>query len=562
MKGTAKTKVVTSGRLTGRVKVQSAKRRVPPNPAPPARPVPAYSLYSTDSEDQVTSLHKGLDRCADLLNGILQVDKSDVSPGVSRTLKAAAAKPKPSTSQGKKTMKKVPPQTDQKTHHSVQQVAGCRTPKTPHQTVTAPAAHSGVKLHPPRRHPQHKTPTIPPSQTITPSSDLHSHPPAPGAPPTRSEAQQEGDGGEFVPVRDVDPQTSDTHTCSLTMQQDLDPDQAGEDLLLDSHSDQTEERQRNAQDLLEELRALIAGQGIVAERLLGHLELTLCSSSSSLIKTGGSDIQAEAERASLQSQNTQLHRRVRNLQQQLKQIEEAERRQDAETFSASEVLILQGELTAAQSQLQELQFDLTELRKALQDTQSGLRESEAERAVIQTDLETTRRRLEECEREKSEFATLAQKRQEEIHNLNRILQSRNPSVCPAAHADSQISQQHFHRNPAEPPLDRITQYLKSLGQMEKACVSTETDAELPSHPAVRSTDPSVCSSLQQPENHRRQLFNSSLSHCDRVSLCSDWSRTSGSTFNTRDEAAFRDGLAALDATIASLQKTMKLDLKS
>lgn len=33
-----------------------------------------------------------------------------------------------------------------------------------------------------------------------------------------------------------------------------------------------------------------------------------------------------------------------------------------------------------------------------------------------------------------------------------------------------------------------------------------------------------------------------------------------STFNTRDEAAFKDGLSALDASIANLQKTIQLDL--
>lgn len=33
-----------------------------------------------------------------------------------------------------------------------------------------------------------------------------------------------------------------------------------------------------------------------------------------------------------------------------------------------------------------------------------------------------------------------------------------------------------------------------------------------------------------------------------------------STFNTRDEAAFKDGLSALDASIANLQKTIQMDL--
>uniref|UniRef100_A0A8C9SBZ5 Coiled-coil domain-containing protein 14-like n=1 Tax=Scleropages formosus TaxID=113540 RepID=A0A8C9SBZ5_SCLFO len=44
-------------------------------------------------------------------------------------------------------------------------------------------------------------------------------------------------------------------------------------------------------------------------------------------------------------------------------------------------------------------------------------------------------------------------------------------------------------------------------------------------------------------------------------LGSNWSTSSWSTFNTQDELNFRHGLAALDASIASLQKTIQSDLK-
>lgn len=501
--------------------MQPVKRRVPPNPAPSACPEPAYSLYSTDSEDQVTSLHKGLDRCAALLGGILQADKSEAAPSAS---KDTATKSRSSTSVGKKTVKKLPPHTDQKVRRSIQRGAVSKTPKTPRQPVSVPAAHSGVKLHPPRRRPH--TPQHLSSSSS--SSSCHLQPQPPEAP--------HADAEEVVPVRDTDPQISNpltavtnTHTCA----QEAQLEQA------------QEEKQRTAQDLLQELRALIAGQGSVAERLLGHLEQTLSPSSSLLMEAGGSDTQAAAEVSSLQSQNTQLHRRVRSLQQQLKQREEAERRQDTQTFSASEVCLLQDELTAAQSQLQDLQCDLTELREALQDTQSRLRESEAEKRLLQTDLETTRRRLTESERERSELASLAQRRLEEIQNRSGI-QSGDSSHHPAV-SDSQTSKQK-KPDPAEPPSDRITQYLMSLGKVEHA----HTD------PAEREGEMSRPPQLM---NHRRQLFNSSLSHCDRISLSSDWSVRSGSTFDTRDEAAFREGLAALDASIASLQKTIQLDLR-
>ncbi|KAM6957925.1 uncharacterized protein ccdc14 [Tautogolabrus adspersus] len=572
MKGTANSKVVTSGRLTGRVKVQPARRRASQNQAASSRPEPTFSLYSTDSEDQVTTLHKGLDRCAALLSGILQADNAEASPGVPQALKGGAAKSKPSTSQEKKTIKRVALQTDQRICRSVQRASGVKTPRTPHLSVSVPAAHSGVKL---QKHPHtHHTSTPPPSNRLpTPKTDPCSAPEPPNSP------CKDGGEDEFVPVRDVDPQSSDTHTAVTnthtrtlkTPDMQLEHAQGEEAPLQDSHScrKQTEDKVRTAQGLLGELRAVIAGQGSAAEILLSHLEQTVSSSSlSSLMNAAGSDVQTEPELSSLQSQNTQLCRRVRTLQQQLKQREEAEKRPNVETLCNSEVLILQDELTVAQSQLQELQSDLTELREALQDTQSRLRESDAKNQLVLTDLEATRSRLLESEREKSELASVAQERQEEIDNLNRILQSRDSSVCPPVD-DTQTSKQNFaqqqlRQNPAAPPSDRITHYLLSMDQLERAhtkqvCVSA--DRELPSRPDVTAADSSVHSGVLQLETHRRQLFSSAPSLCDRESLSSDWSIPSGSSFNTRDEAAFRDGLAALDASIASLQKTIQLDMR-
>lgn len=60
---------------------------------------------------------------------------------------------------------------------------------------------------------------------------------------------------------------------------------------------------------------------------------------------------------------------------------------------------------------------------------------------------------------------------------------------------------------------------------------------------------------------RPSAYENSFSSCDIKSLASDWSVNSWSTFNTRDEQEFRNGLAALDASIASLQRTLKADLK-
>lgn len=105
-----------------------------------------------------------------------------------------------------------------------------------------------------------------------------------------------------------------------------------------------------------------------------------------------------------------------------------------------------------------------------------------------------------------------------------------------------------------PPTDHIAQYLKSLSQIAPVqCVDAERDSDS-AHldvTAQRREDRAGT----RPEDARRQLFNSTLSQSETESVWSDL------TFDTRDEAAFRDGLAALDASIASLQKTIKLDLR-
>nr|XP_033471544.1 coiled-coil domain-containing protein 14 isoform X1 [Epinephelus lanceolatus] len=583
----AKSKVVTSGRLTGEGKGPPARRRrVPPNPGPAAHPEPAYSLYSTDSEDQVTSLHKGLDRCAALLGGILQAENTEALPGVPRAVKGGAAKSRPSTSLGKKTIKKLPTKTVGRTHNTpdlksrqpVQRGSGSTTPKTAHQ-FAAPAAHSGVKLHPSRKHPA--TPLrchLPPSpgQTLQHLPTTATTPPpqpdsqaAPEAPHTHHEAECDGEEEDFVPVRDVNGHSSaaDTHTAVSVMQ--LEP---GQNQDSDSSAETEEVKVKTAQYLLGELKALITGQGSVAERLLSHLEHTV---SSSLINVGGSNIQTKPQVLSLHSENTQLRRRVRILNQQLKEREKAERGQNMETLCHSEASTLQEELTNAQARLQELQDDLTELRKAFQGTQSQLTDREKENVLLKTDLEATRSKLLDSERQKTELAALAQQRLEEIGNLKRILQSQDPSsrrpVVDSSVSDTMPAKQ----DPAEPPTERIAQFLLSLGELEPThtehvfvAAEREDDTlqelrDTLSHPDVRSQrgdkphpDQSRCLDGVQSCGRRQE----ELSQCEVESVWSDWSMRSGSTFTSRDEAAFRDGLAALDASIASLQKTIQLDL--
>ncbi|XP_053327043.1 coiled-coil domain-containing protein 14 [Spea bombifrons] len=70
-------KVVSSARLAGPARLSTAKKRLTTRKVSAASVDSGYSLYSTDSEDQVQVINKGLDRCAALLQDILQNDVKD-----------------------------------------------------------------------------------------------------------------------------------------------------------------------------------------------------------------------------------------------------------------------------------------------------------------------------------------------------------------------------------------------------------------------------------------------------------------------------------------------------
>ncbi|XP_063322220.1 uncharacterized protein ccdc14 isoform X2 [Pelmatolapia mariae] len=565
MRGRAQRKVVTSGRLTGAVRGGLATL----NPGTAPCPEPAYSLYSTDSEDQVISLHKGLDRCAALLSGILQADKA-VSPRLHRTVSSAAVKPRLSTSMGKKSLKKGPPKAGQKSV-SGQHGSDSRTPRG--HPSARPAPHSGVKLHPPQKQrptqlqshllsahdqtprllphtvspPQHEAPVL---LSVRQSSSLSSHQTA-CRPDSETPRTTCDEAQEFVPVRDTNTQSPSTHTlthahgdsCSMKMAHlQLEPGRAEES------NTEAQTKAHKLQHLFAQLKALIAGQGSVAESLLSHLEQTV---STAQMNNSASNTQSVPD----------LHRCVRNLDQQ----PETERHQNQAILWQR----LQEELTAAQSRLQELQDDLTDLRKTLQDTQSQLRDREAETALVKMELEASKSRLLDSEREKSKLASLAQQRLKEMEHFKSLLSADYPGVVDSS--VSETSQHQHRRDPPAPPTDHIAQYLKSLSQIAPVqCVAAERDSDSASHldiTAQRREDPAGTrhesnrersagpGEALRPEDARRQLFNSTLSQSETESVWSDL------TFDTRDEAAFRDGLAALDASIASLQKTIKLDLR-
>ncbi|XP_006869431.1 PREDICTED: coiled-coil domain-containing protein 14 [Chrysochloris asiatica] len=87
-----------------------------------------------------------------------------------------------------------------------------------------------------------------------------------------------------------------------------------------------------------------------------------------------------------------------------------------------------------------------------------------------------------------------------------------------------------------------------LQKIKEAIQKVPTTVEESQELTAAGHDPSAC----QSNNLDGSFLNSDL--------MSDWSISSFSTFTSRDEQDFRNGLAALDANIARLQKSLRTDL--
>ncbi|KAL1022037.1 hypothetical protein UPYG_G00021440 [Umbra pygmaea] len=508
-----------------------------------------------------------------------------------------------------------------------------------------------------------------------------------------------GEMEEECPVRDISAQTSfakqtltqlsstNPHTDSVPVTV---PSNTNTMLSLGAKgcgSDETARHVITFQYLLGELKALLAGQDSVAERLVGELEQTM---SLLPVMEGSTNIQAEIALVlqPLRSENALLRRRLRMLNQQLKERERAER-EARNLHGDTDVWALQSELNDAHTGLQDLQHDNTELRQALVDTQSQLQHSEAEcdhiRKEVQTalaEVQSCNCRLEACQNENAALTLNIQQREMEITTLQERIRALQVSV-PEALAMTDITMPHLpltgqaldqYQGQQCPSDHLVSQYLLSLEQ--KGCVSGsppckdpegnstqlqdcvcvpegqnvhvpgEKEVSVCMDPEVKDSSPvafaplketvrlalpidgsqhtdmmsnsreaavqgqrslqgheitdialegfpqlkslfshmhksnSVLSHgagyLDRTQNSRRRLDmdvaplsrgqnylldSTGLSLCDARSLASDWSAGSSSTFDTRDEQEFRNGLAALDASIASLQRTIKQDLK-
>ncbi|NXH78986.1 CCD14 protein, partial [Hydrobates tethys] len=100
--------VLSSGRLTGAAKLTNGRKQFGLRKACHSDVESGYSLYSTESDDQVDSIHNGLDRCAALLKNILQNEATGretihKQPGKSTSVKITS---KPLLTKGNTSKKK------------------------------------------------------------------------------------------------------------------------------------------------------------------------------------------------------------------------------------------------------------------------------------------------------------------------------------------------------------------------------------------------------------------------------------------------------------------------
>ncbi|XP_029613106.1 coiled-coil domain-containing protein 14 isoform X3 [Salmo trutta] len=275
------------------------------------------------------------------------------------------------------------------------------------------------------------------------------------------------------------------------------------------------------QYLLGELKALLAGQDGVAERLVCEVEQTV---SLLPVMVGSSNIQAEIAPVlqPLRSENTLLRRRLRIVNQQLQERERAER-EARDVHCHTDVSALQSELNDAHKSLQELQrantelrqalvdtqsqlqLANTELRQALVDTQSQLQQSEVECSRISKDVQSAldevqgcNSRLEECQKENAALALNTQKRETEIHTLQEHLRALQVPVAESPAVTDiptsclpltkrALDQYQDQQGPSDHP---VSQYLWSLEQ--KGCGSVSLPCKGPECNYTHQQDFSVC----------------------------------------------------------------------
>ncbi|XP_016365945.1 coiled-coil domain-containing protein 14-like isoform X2 [Sinocyclocheilus rhinocerous] len=519
--GVSRPKVISTGRLTASGRGQIHKKRVAGRCVPPLEP--AYSLYSTDSEDQVTTIHKGLDRCAALLSGILQAEQAESKPKPQGT-KTCTFKSKPKNvsrkmetdkkRHGKKTntaihankrpapvQKTIPSaschlssagrrdqdpgirraqvsqdhpsgltpvtQAEHEQQNSLplaysQPAASCQVYKSTvfncRLTTSTPAlspqrpgsAHSEPVLH-------HQVGSVEPSAPLASSIGSSTCPSSavittqvPNQPQV-SQPQPDPNGSVLVICNDQEQEICSKESGTnaeddIKDGMDTTPvrDISCEKLTVLNHNakptspEKTTQKVMTVKYLLGELKTLVANQDSDAVRLISEVEQSV---SLLPVMVGSTNIQAEIALAlqPLRSENVQLRRRVRILNQQLLQRERAERRNrpeacDMEVALQSLNLNLQTQLNESRRELDDLQQENMRLQKAMEDKDSDLKlhkdlcELENSRLRLEVsealaEMQSCQNKLGKYEIEKMELTLSLQQRETEISRLQEVIRN-------------------------------------------------------------------------------------------------------------------------------------------
>nr|XP_037859353.1 coiled-coil domain-containing protein 14 isoform X5 [Chlorocebus sabaeus] len=382
---------------------------------------------------------------------------------------------------------------------------------------------------------------------------------------------------------------------------------------------ETAEKVRIIKYLLGELKALVAEQeDSEIQRLVTEMEA--CISVLPAV-SGNTDIQVEVALAMqpLRSENAQLRRQLRILNQQLREQEKTHKPSGAvdcnlELFSLQSLnMSLQNQLEESLKSQELLQSKNEELLKVIENQKDENKKftsifKDKDQTILenkqQHDIEITRIKieleealvnvrssqfkLETAEKENQILGITLRQRDAEVTRLRELTRSTSEKKSPLS-----------KRLSPQPQIRAATTQLVSnsglavSGKENKLCTpvvcsSSTKEAEdapekLPTASDMKDTqllnkikeaigkipaatkepeEQTACHGLSGCLTNSLQVKGNTV--CDgsvfTSDLMSDWSISSFSTFTSRDEQDFRNGLAALDANIARLQKSLRTGL--
>ncbi|KAJ8282393.1 hypothetical protein COCON_G00049120 [Conger conger] len=334
-----------------------------------------YSLYSTDSEDQVTTIHKGLDRCAALLNGILQMEKTDVRRSCTKQRKLVPSKATSKFRKGDCRKKKPIKRTDSvnpapkapEPHHS-DTFNGCLTTSTPKMIPENNSVCSELSQHiveagglgPSDCEQQAGGATPAPiHMTCAHVPPVFNKPPVVQDPASQNSMpltkfsrvstsdEDKVDSVDLIPAIDTSCQTSFEKQVPYDKVKNMSHHEAAEKVM-------------TVKNLLGELKAVVADQ-IDCVALISEVEQSI---SMLPAMVDNANIQAEVTKAlqPLTSENAQLRRRLRIVNQQLMERERVEKEALSDNCNF-EMLSVQMVNKSLQSQLKEIKQDIKALQK-------------------------------------------------------------------------------------------------------------------------------------------------------------------------------------------------------